>query len=69
MGYIARHVDTGIDHELLTRAVAYGTTLGSFNVQEFGVERVARLTPDEISERVSELERMTRFEAGRVALR
>ena len=42
-----------IDHELLCRAMAYGTALASFNVEEFGVERVARLTSDEIADRVA----------------
>jgi len=60
MGYIASHGDA-VDHSVLTRAMAYGTALGSFNVEAFGVERVSRLTPAEISERVSELHRITQF--------
>ena len=44
-----------LDHELLCRAMAYGTALASFNVEEFGTERVARLTGEEIAERVGEL--------------
>ena len=31
--------------------MAYGTALASFNVEEFGTERVARLTADEIVRR------------------
>lgn len=69
MGYIAAHPDERIDHELLCRAMAYGTALASFNVEEFGVERVARLTGEEIAERVSELQRITRFSEKPVALR
>ena len=46
----------------LRRAVAYGTVLASFNVEEFGTERVARLTEDEIAERYEELRAMTHFE-------
>jgi sugar/nucleoside kinase (ribokinase family) len=40
-------------------AMAYGTALASFNVEEMGTERVARLTEDEIEERVRRLEAMT----------
>jgi len=69
MGYVAAHIESGIDQELLTRAMAYGTALGSFNVEEFGVERVARLTPDEITERVASLHRITQFVEKPVALR
>jgi sugar/nucleoside kinase (ribokinase family) len=69
MGYVAAHPDEDLDHELLSRAMAYGTALASFNVEEFGIERVARLTSDEIVQRVAELGRMTRFVAAPVALR
>ncbi len=41
-------------------AMAYGTALASFNVEEFGTERVARLTDDEIEQRVRMLESITR---------
>jgi sugar/nucleoside kinase (ribokinase family) len=69
MGYIAAHPGTELDHELLSRAMAYGTALASFNVEEFGVERVARLTSDEVADRVAELRRMTHFIEKPVALR
>jgi sugar/nucleoside kinase (ribokinase family) len=69
MGYISAQRDAEIDHEILTRAMAYGTALASFNVEEFGVERVARLTSDEISERVSALQRVTKFDQQPIALR
>ncbi len=61
MGYIAAHPDDQLDQELLRRAMAYGTALASFNVEEFGVERVVRLTSDEIAERVTELRRISHF--------
>jgi sugar/nucleoside kinase (ribokinase family) len=69
LGYIAAHPDEQPDHELLCRAMAYGTALASFNVEEFGVERVVRLTREEISARVAELQRMTHFVEKPVALR
>jgi sugar/nucleoside kinase (ribokinase family) len=40
-------------------AMAYGTAPASFNVEEFGTERVARLTEDEIEQRVRSLGEMT----------
>jgi sugar/nucleoside kinase (ribokinase family) len=69
MGYIAAHPDGELDHEVLTRAMAYGTALASFNVEEFGVERVARLTSEEIAERVADLQRITRFVEKPIPLR
>jgi len=50
-----------LDEEVLRTAMAHGTTLASFNVEEFGTERVARLQHPEIEERVRSLGEMTRF--------
>jgi hypothetical protein len=36
--------------------------LASFNVEEFGAERVARLSREEIDERFATLHAMTQFE-------
>jgi sugar/nucleoside kinase (ribokinase family) len=69
VGYVAAHPDEPIDHPLLSRAMAYGTALASYNVEEFGTERVERLTADEIQTRVAALSRMTAFSADPVALR
>jgi sugar/nucleoside kinase (ribokinase family) len=69
IGYIAAYRDAELDHDLLRRAMAYGTALASFNVEEFGVERVARLTADEIAERVAELRQITHFVEKPIALR
>ena len=69
VGYVAAHLDEGLGDELLRRAMAYGTALASFNVEAFGTERIQTLTGDEIHERVTELERVTRFDAGPVPLR
>jgi sugar/nucleoside kinase (ribokinase family) len=69
MGYIAAHPDGEPDSELLRRAMAYGSALASFNVEQFGTERVARLTSDEIGARVAELQRITRFSEKPISLR
>ena len=68
-GYVAAHPGEPVSHDLLTRAIAYGTALASFNVEEFGTERVARLTADEVAARVADLQRMTRFELAPLTLR
>ena len=69
VGYVASQRDEPLGHELFTRAMAYGTALASFNVEEFGTERVARLTTEEIAERVVDLHRMTQFELAPLTLR
>jgi sugar/nucleoside kinase (ribokinase family) len=46
----------------LHRAIAYGTVLASFNVEQFGIERLASLSEGEIGERYEELRAMTHFE-------
>ncbi|HEX4464326.1 MAG TPA: PfkB family carbohydrate kinase [Solirubrobacterales bacterium] len=52
-----------IDDSCLRRAMGYGTVLASFNVEQFGTERVAALSREEIEERFAELHAMTHFEA------
>jgi sugar/nucleoside kinase (ribokinase family) len=48
----------------LRRAMAYGSVLASFNVEDFGTERVQRLTREEIEERLRAFKRLTHFEEG-----
>jgi sugar/nucleoside kinase (ribokinase family) len=60
IGTIAAH-EGEIDDEILRSAMAHGTTLASFNVEEFGTERVSRLEHSEIEVRVHELREITRF--------
>jgi len=55
-------IDGDLDKANLRRAMGYGTVLASFNVEEFGTERVARLERAEIDERFEALRRMTQFE-------
>jgi sugar/nucleoside kinase (ribokinase family) len=69
MGYLAAHPDEEPAGALLRRAMAYGTAIASYNVEEFGTERVQRLTREEIRERVSELQRITHFEDAPIELR
>ncbi len=60
MGYLASQVE--ITEDALRRAMIYGSVMASFNVEEFGTERVDRLTHDEINERFRAFKRMTHFE-------
>jgi sugar/nucleoside kinase (ribokinase family) len=62
VGFLAAHATGELSEELLRAAVVYGSTLASFNVEEFGTERVARLTFPEIEKRFAAFQRMTQFE-------
>ena len=68
VGYLSRHLDGLDDEATLRTAMAYGTALASFNVEEFGTDRVARLEADELHERVVDLQQMTHFDHARVEL-
>jgi sugar/nucleoside kinase (ribokinase family) len=58
LGYLDGH-DGELDPVSLRRGMAYGTVLASFNVEEFGTERVAGLDRDEVEARFAELREMT----------
>ncbi|HEV7892816.1 MAG TPA: PfkB family carbohydrate kinase [Pyrinomonadaceae bacterium] len=60
MGYLASH--QSVDDETLRRAIIFGSVMASFNVEEFGTERVRRLTHEEINQRFRDFKRMTHFE-------
>jgi len=62
VGFLAAHAPGELSEELLRAAVVYGSTLASFNVEEFGTERVARLTFPEIERRFADFRRITQFE-------
>ena len=61
VGYVAAHGHSAITDELLRRAIAHATVLASFNVEEFGTERVQRLEREEIGVRLRELRAITQF--------
>jgi len=69
VGYIAAHPGEAIGEDLLRRAMAHATVLASFNVEEFGTERVQRLEGREIVARIGELHAMTQFSGASLALR
>ncbi len=51
------------DDRSLRQAMAYGSVMASFNVEDFGTTRLAGLTPPEVAERFAEFKRLTHFEA------
>jgi sugar/nucleoside kinase (ribokinase family) len=69
VGYVAAHPDEPLGDELLRRAMAHASVLASFNVEEFGTERVERLEAREITARIAELHAMTQFSGDALALR
>ncbi len=69
VGYIAAHPGEELSDALLRRAMAHATVLASFNVEEFGTERVQRLGGAEIVARIGELHAMTQFSGAPLELR
>lgn len=60
MGHLARTGD--LSDANLRRAAVYGSVMGSFAVEEFGLARLLRLTPGEIESRYREIKRSTQFD-------
>ena len=50
------------DDRALRQAMAYGSVMASFNVEDFGTTRVAALDEAEIASRLAEFKRLTEFE-------
>ncbi len=59
VGYLARQKQ--LNSTAFRKAVIYGTTIASFNVESFSFERLKNLQPQEIDQRVERLREMTRF--------
>ncbi|HKQ99509.1 MAG TPA: PfkB family carbohydrate kinase [Pyrinomonadaceae bacterium] len=60
MGYMASQEQ--LNEAAMRRAMIFGSVMASFNVEEFGTERVQRLTQDEINERFRAFKQMTSFD-------
>jgi sugar/nucleoside kinase (ribokinase family) len=61
LGYIAANGNGELTDELLRAAMAHATVLASFNVEDFGTERMLRLSREEIASRLQELRAITQF--------
>jgi len=68
VGYVARHPAATAMDRVLRNAMAYGTALASFNVEQFGTEAVHALDAAAVRSRVEELARFTRFDHDAVEL-
>jgi sugar/nucleoside kinase (ribokinase family) len=60
MGYLAKA--NRINDATLRRAMVYGSVMGSFVVERFGLGRLRTLTRAEINQRAREFLRLTRFQ-------
>ena len=61
IGYVASQND--IAPEVLRRAVVYGSVMASFNVEDFSLNRMRRLTKDEIAGRYRAFQEIAYFDA------
>ena len=61
MGYLASAGE--MTDSVVTRAIIAGSALASFAVEDFGLERLLRLTPDALQDRFTEFKRLTYFES------
>lgn len=52
------------DADVYRRALIAGSVIASFTVEGFGLERLAHLTPDEVSRRFDEFAELTAFDRG-----
>ena len=69
LGYLDAETGDELSNQTLRRAMTYGSVMASFNVEEFGTERVRRLTEDEINRRFDEFRAMTHIEGAAVESR
>jgi sugar/nucleoside kinase (ribokinase family) len=60
MGYMSSQET--LDEAAMRRAMIFGSVMASFNVEEFGTDRVQRLTYEEINERFRAFKQITNFE-------
>jgi sugar/nucleoside kinase (ribokinase family) len=62
-GYLAGTVGGNITFTDLRKAMIYGSVLASFTVEAFSLDRLRKLTADEIKERYETFKLMSQFEA------
>jgi sugar/nucleoside kinase (ribokinase family) len=65
LGYLDNRRAAGrspLDPEALRQAMAYGSVLASFSVEDFGIERVRRLSMNDIVQRLHDFKQITHFE-------
>ena len=61
IGYLA--AARSMSDEVVTRAIIAGSSMASFAVEDFGLNRLLRLTDAEVKQRFAEFKRLTHFDA------
>jgi sugar/nucleoside kinase (ribokinase family) len=61
-GYLDSLSEPDLSDNAFRAAAVYGSVMASFAVEDFGTERVQRLTDDEVAERFAEFKRMMTFD-------
>jgi sugar/nucleoside kinase (ribokinase family) len=69
VGFIASQIDGGVTTPVLRNAMAYGTAIASFNVEQFGTEGVVDVDVAAVRRRVDDLYDFAHFEPIDVALK
>lgn len=62
MGYLAaaHSKDVNISMQSIQQALAHGTVIASFTIESFSLDRLARLTKEEVAKRYTEFQEMVR---------
>src|SRR6266436_8298091 len=61
-GYLAGTIQENVTFDVMRKAVIYGSVLASFCVEAFSLERLRKLTQDEIADRYQMFKMMSQFE-------
>jgi sugar/nucleoside kinase (ribokinase family) len=69
VGFIASQIDGGVTMPVLRNAMAYGTAIASFNVEQFGTEGLQAVDAKAVRTRVGDLYDFAHFEPIDVALK
>jgi sugar/nucleoside kinase (ribokinase family) len=69
VGFIAGQIDKPLDGDVLRNAMAYGTAIASFNVEQFGTEALESVDAQAVLARVADLWGFGRFDRIDVSLR
>ena len=69
LGYLDAIGPDAVDDQALRRAMTYGSVMASFNVEQFGTERVQSLTRGEVNRRFEEFKQITHLDAVPLDLR
>ncbi len=69
VGFIASQIDVGVTTPVLRNAMAYGTAIASFNVEQFGTEGLESVDAKAVRARVDDLYGFAHFEPIDVVLK